>query len=180
VILFGGIGNPVAVDPSLWLVWLPLFLALLVAFLLHLSIEPIRHSWWSWRVDWSLISFALLSMVEFLVCAGFDEMPGPRLFWRITSAVILILGTLGYLRLRTASARILALFGSTTLSILLATFVTAFYWNGVVVPWRAGPVDGTQTLLAGLLFTAIVLAVLLLPAGIARLLNRLDPQPGIS
>jgi hypothetical protein len=69
---------------------------------------------------------------------------------------------------------------ATALSSLLTTVVTAFYWDGVVVPYRAAPVDGTQTLWGGLLFTAIVLAVLLLPAGIARLLNRLDPQPGIS
>jgi hypothetical protein len=180
VILFGGIRNPAAVDPSPWLVWQPLFLALLVAVLVHPSIKPIQQSWWNWRKDWSLISFALLSMVEFFVWASYDEMPGPRLFWMISSAVILILGALGYLRLRTVSGRILALFGSTALSILLATFVGAFYWDGVVVSYRAGPVDGTQTLWGGLLFTAIVLAVLLLPAGIARLLNRLDPQPGIS
>ena len=125
-------------------------------------------------------AFALLSMVEFYAWASYDEMPGPRLFWMISSAVILILGALGYLRLRTFSGRILALFGSTVLSILLATFVNAFYWDGVVVPYRAGPVDGIQTLWRGILFTTIVLAVLLLPAGIARLLNRLDPQPGIS
>ena len=180
VILFGGFRNPAAVDPSPWLIWLPLFLALLVAVLLHPSLKPIKQSWWNWRKDWSLISFALLSMVEFFVWASYDEMPGPRLFWMIASAVILILGALGYLRLRTVSGRIFALFGSIALSILLTTFVTAFYWDGVVVPYRADPIDGTQTLWGGLLFTAIVLAVLLLPAGIARLINRLNPQPGIS
>ena len=107
-------------------------------------------------------------MIEFLVWASYDEMPGPRLYWMIASAAILILGALGYLRGRTASGRIMALFGGTALSTLLTTFVTAFYWNGVVVPYRADPVDGTQTLLGGLLFSAIVLAVLSLPAGIAR------------
>ena len=91
--------------------------------LVHPSLKPIRQSWWNWRKDWSLISFALLSMVEFLVWASYDEMPGPRLFWMIPSAMILILGALGYLRLRTVSGRILALFGSTVLSIFLTTFV---------------------------------------------------------
>jgi hypothetical protein len=180
VILFGGFRNPAAVDPSPWLIWLPLFLAVLVAVLVHPSIKPIQQSWWNWRKDWSLISFALLSMVEFFVWANYDEMPGPRLFWMISSAVILILGALGYLRLRTFFGRILALFGSIALSILLTAFVNAFYWDGVVVSYRAVPIDGTQTLWRAPLFTAIVLAVLLLPAGIARLLNRLDPQPGSS
>ena len=178
VILFEGFSNPAYSSPGQ--VWLPFLLALLVAVLVHPSLKPIRQSWWNWRKDWSLISFALLSMVEFLVWASYDEMPGPRLFWMIPSAMILILGALGYLRLRTVSGRILALFGGTALSILLTTFVTAYYWDGVVVTYRAQPIDGTQTLWGGLLFTAIVLAVLLLPAGIARLLNRLDPQPGIS
>ena len=180
VILFGGFRNPAAVDPTPWLIWLPLILALLVAVLVHFSLKPIQQSWWNWRKDWSLISFALLSMVEFFIWASYDEMPGPRLFWMISSAVILVLGTLGYLRLRTVSGRILALFGCTALSILLTTIVNAVYWDGVVVSYRADPIDGTQTLWGGLLFTAIVLAVLLLPAGIARLLNRLNPQPGIS
>jgi hypothetical protein len=179
-ILFDGMGSPAAVDPSRWLVWLPLTLALLVAVLVHHSIKPIQQSWLNWRKDWSLISFALLSMVEFFVWASYDEMPGPRLFWMMTCTVILILGAVGYLRLRTVSGRILSLFGSTALSTLLTTFVTAFYWDGVVVPYRADPIDGTQALWGGLLFSAIVLGVLILPAGIARLLNRLDPQPGIS
>lgn len=180
VILFGGTGNRAAAGPSPWLVWLPLFLALLVAVLVHPSIKPIQQSWRNWRKDWSLISFSLLSMVEFLVWAGYDEMPGPRSFWRISSAIILILGALGYLRLRTFTGRILALLGGTALSILLMTFVNAFYWDGVKVPYRADPFDGIQMLWGGLLFTAIVLAVLLLPAGIARLINHQDPQPGIS
>jgi hypothetical protein len=179
-ILFGEIRNPAAVDPSLWLVWLPLFLALLVAVLIHPSLKPLQQSWWNWRKDWSLISFALLSMVEFFVWASYDEMPGPRLFWMIFSAVILILGALGYLRLPSVSGRILALFGSIAISNLLTTFVNAFYWDGVVVSYKPDPIDGAQTLWGGLLFTAIILAVLLLPAGIARLINRLDPQPGIS
>jgi hypothetical protein len=61
---------------------------------------------------------------------------------------------LGYLRLRSAPGRILALFGGTALSTLLMTFVTATYWDGVVVPYRADPVNGTQTLWGGLLFGA--------------------------
>lgn len=177
VILFGGFGNPAAGDPSPWAVWLPFFLALLVAVLIHPSLKPIQQSWWSWKKDWSLISFALLGLVEFYVWAGYDEMPGPRLFWMISSAAVFILGALGYLQLRTVSGRIFALFGGTALSILLGTFANACYWDGVLVAYRAGPIDGTQTLWAGLLFTAIVLAVMLLPAGIARLLNRLPPQP---
>jgi len=180
VILFGGFGNRGDVGPSPWLVWLPLLLALLVSVLVHPSLEPVKQSWWNWRKDWSLISFALLSMVEFFVWANYDEMPGPRLFWMIASTGIFILGTLGYLRLRSVSGSILALFGSTALSILLTAFVNAFYWDGVVVPYRAGPIDSAQTLWRGPLITAIVLTVLLLPAGIAKLINRLNPQPGIS
>lgn len=101
-------------DPYLWRVWAPFLVTLLLAILLRPSREPLRALWRGWRRDWTLSSFAMLGILEFVVCASFDEK-----LWQSLSAAVLVVGALGYMRIPKRAGRVTALLGSAGLSVAL-------------------------------------------------------------
>jgi hypothetical protein len=72
----------------------------------------------------------MLSVVEFLVWASYDEMRGPRLAWQSMSAAVLVAGVLGCMRATRRAGRVAALLGSALLSVGLGMGAGAYYWQG--------------------------------------------------
>ena len=106
-------------DEYFYVSWLPFFAALLLALLLTRSLAPLRAMWRGWRQDWTQASFALFALLEFLVLAGFDEMPGPRgakSTWEAVALALLVAGAVAYMRARGQAGRAAALVAGAALS----------------------------------------------------------------
>ena len=162
-------------DPFLRRIWIPLILTLLLALLFDHSSKPLTSLWLGLRKDWTLASFALFGILEFMVLTFFDEVPGPQtalVFWQLVVVALLAVGAVGYIRARVKVGRLAALLGSAALSIALSASVTAYHWQNY--PKSYGPViEGSSTLLSGLLFLIVVILFLLAPALLSAAMNRL-------
>jgi hypothetical protein len=162
-------------DPYLWRVWVPFLVTLLFAILLRPSREPLHALWRGWRRDWTLSSFAMLGILEFVVCASFDEMPGPRKLWQSLSAAVLVIGALGYMRIPKRTGRVAALLGSAGLSVALNIGANSYYWHGGQLPHMDTPLDGLAMLSQSLVIWTVYFVVLMSPALLSVVLNRLWP-----
>jgi hypothetical protein len=176
VFLISGVGISGLDDPYLPLIWGPLLITLLLAILLRPSLEPLSALWRSWRQDWTLSGFAVLSIQGFLVWAGFDEMPGPRDFWQSVSVAVLVVGALGYMRASGTAGRVAALLGSAVLGVALSAGVNAYYWHGVHKSPMAAPANGYTMLSQSLRAWATLSVVLMAPALISLALKVLLPR----
>jgi hypothetical protein len=179
IILVSGFGVSGLSDPYLLLIWGPFLVALLFAILLKPTLKPLKVLWRSWRLDWTLASLMLFSILELLVLASFDEMPGPwmsKVTWQVLAIAALVGGTLWYMRSSDRSSRILILLGSTTLSIAISVGVTAYYWHNFPKPYIQPPINGFAMIAQGLIFLLVVFTFLLAPALISATLNRLFPN----
>jgi hypothetical protein len=179
IILISGLGISGLYDPYLWLIWGPFLVTMLFAILLNPTLKPLKALWRSWRWDWTLASFMLFSILEFLVWASFDEMPGPwvsRVFWEALAIAALVGGALWYMRASGRTRRILILLGSATLSIAISVGVTAYYWHNIQKPYMQSPLNGYAMIVQGLIILLVVFAFLLAPALLSTTLNRLFPN----
>ena len=161
-------------DPYLQRIWIPFIITLLLALLLDHSIKPLRTLWQGWRRDWTVASFALFGILEFMVLTFFDEVPGPKsalIFWQLVAVALLAAGAVWYIRSRVKAGRILALLCSAALSIALSTGVTFYHWQSYPKPYGLA-FDGSSNLSIGLIFLIVVIACLLLPALISAFLHR--------
>jgi hypothetical protein len=176
VFALAGLGISGLDDPYLWRTWVPLLVTLLLALVLRRSTDPLRALWHSWRRDWTLSTLAVLGILQFLVWASYDEMPGPRRLWRSLSMAVLVLGALGYVRASRRAGRIVALLGSVALSVALTVVVTAYHWHGVQLPHMTTPMNGGAELLRGLMAWTVLSIVLMIPAALSVALNHLLPD----
>jgi len=182
IILISGLGISELNDPYLKylkLIWGPFLAALLIAVLLNPTIKPLKALWRSWRWDWTLASFMLFSILEFMVLASFDEMPGPSvsgIFWQALAVAALVGGALWYMRASGQARRILILLGSATASIAISVGVTAHYWHNFPKPNIKYQINGYAMIDQGLIFMLVVFAFLLAPALLSATLNRLFPN----
>jgi hypothetical protein len=182
IILISGLGISELNDPYLKylkLIWGPFLVALLFAILLNPTIKPLKALWRSWLWDWTLASFMLFSILEFMVLASFYEMPGPsvsRVFWQALAIAVLVGGALWYMRASGRNRRILILLSSATLSIAISVGVTAYYWHNFPKPNIQFPINGYAMITQGMIFMLVVFAFLLAPALLSATLNRLFPN----
>ena len=182
IILISGLGISELNDPYLKylkLIWGPFLVALLFSILLNPTIKPLKALWRSWLWDWTLASFMLFSILEFMVLASFDEMPGPsvsRVFWQALAVAALVGGALWYMRASGRSRRILILLGTATLSIAISVGVTAYYWHNFPKPNIQFPINGYAMITQGMIFMLVVFTFLLAPALLSATLNRLFPN----
>jgi len=179
IILISGLGVSGLYDPYLWLIWGPFLVTLLFAILLNPTLKPLKTLWRSWRWDWTLASFMLFSILEFLVWASFDEMPAPwvsGVLWQTLAIAALVGGALFYMRASGRTSRILILLVSATLSIAISVGVTAYYWQNFPKPQIQPPLNGDVMIAQGLIFLLMVFAFLLAPALLSATLNHLFPN----
>lgn len=161
-------------DPTFWRIWVPSLGTLLLALLLRPSLAPLKALWRSWWWDWTLSSFAVLSLLAFLLTASFDEMPGPRAFWQSLSVAVLVVGALGYVRAPKRASRVAALLGSAVLGVALSIGVGVYYWHGVRLPGTDTSFDGYAMLSQSLVIWPVYLAILHAPAIASVVLKRLS------
>lgn len=162
VLLISAIGLPGPGNPYPARVWGLFALTLLLAVLLRPSWEPFKALLRGWRADWTQASFALFAILEFLVWAGFDEVPAPRqilVFWQALAMGMVVFGALGYMRASGKVARMAVLLVGALLSFAIMQAVNGYYWGG-------------PPLLGWLL---AVIIYLLSPALLALILDRLTP-----
>jgi hypothetical protein len=179
IILVSGFGVSGLSDPYLLLIWGPFLVALLFAILLKPTLKPLKVLWRSWRLDWTLASLMLFSILELLVLASFDEMPGPSvsgIFWQGLAVAALVGGALWYMRASSQARRILILLSSATLSIAITFAVNAYYWHNFPKPNIQPPINGYAMITQGMIFMLVVFAFLLAPALLSATLNRLFPN----
>jgi hypothetical protein len=161
-------------DPTFWRIWAPLLGTLLFALLLRPSLAPLKALWHSWRQDWTLSSFAVLSLLAFLVAASFDEMPGPRVLWQLLSTAAFVVGAVGYVRTPKRAGRVAALQGSAVLGVAISIVVTSYTWHGVRLPGRDSSFDGYAMLSQSVVIWSAYLVVLHAPAIASVVLKRLS------
>jgi hypothetical protein len=173
VVLIFGLGVPGLADPHLWRSWGAFLATLLLASLLRSPRKALRDLRDAWRRDWTWASFAALGMLQLMIWAGFDEMPGPRTLWRAISTTVLVACTVGVMRTRRRAARFAALLGSAALNHILSFCVMSYYWHGVQYPLMRAPIDGYEMFGDGLRFLAFTFVLLLVPALMSAALTRL-------
>lgn len=180
--LISGLGVKGFKDPYLWRIWAPLVITLLIALILRRSFHPLKASWRKLRQDWTVASFTLFGLVEFLLLLFFDEIPGPSAYSVIGIVIavgVLALGVIVYIRSNRPSLRIAVLLASATLSIALSAGVAAYCWRTFPshVP---GMGDAPTTLISGSIFLLVVATLLIAPGLISALVNRFSPKPPVN
>jgi hypothetical protein len=174
VFLVFGFGVSGFDDPYLYRIWGPLLVTLLLAVLLRPSAEPLRALYHGWRGDWSLSCFAMLGPLEFMVIAGYDEMPGPRVLFESLSAALLVLGALAYLRARRRAGRVAGLILGGGLGSALTMSALSYYWGRARPPRVDAPFNALADFVRGLLPWALWMAVLMAPALLSLVVKRLS------
>ena len=164
--------------PPWWLSWGPLLGALLLAVLLGRSLAPLRTLWRSLLQDWTQVSLALFGLLEFIVLACFDEMPGPRgakLFWQWVSSATLVASVAWYMRCTRTLGRIVALLGGAAAGVTCSMVPIGYYWRNYPKPYYSPSPSGSEGMLT-LAFLAVAVLCLLIPGAISALLRRFSPE----
>jgi len=157
--LVASLGSTGLDDPYLWRIWGPLLITLLIAISLRPSLKPLSSLAHGWKQDWTLSIFAVLGILEFLIWAGFDEMPGPRSVWATLCTAVLVVGAIAYMRISSRTGRVAALLGSMVASVALGAGVGAYYWH-----------RPSDSVIGWLVWFVILMAPALLSAVLSRLL----------
>jgi len=96
--------------------------------------------------------------------------------FEIVIAFLLAAGAVAYVKSETTGQRILSLLAGLTVSWIVSTVGLAAYWNGPRVPGHA-PFHWFDSVVPMVLAWAVVAAILLAPASLSLLQQRIRPHP---
>ena len=176
VVLIFGLGVSGLDDPHLWRSWGAFLATLLLASLKAAPLKTLAALRHGWRRDWTRASFAVFSFLQFLTWGCFDEMPGPRMLWRVVSTAVLVTGAVCVMRASSRAGRIAALLGGAALNYIVSFGVMGYYWHGVQKPHSEAPANGYEMVANGLPGLAFTVVPLLVPALLSAALNRFFPN----
>jgi multisubunit Na+/H+ antiporter MnhG subunit len=153
-----------------WWAWMPLAGVILVGSLWARSLRPVSALLNSvWR-DWTLLSFTVYGALPLLFIAAYDEVhnEGPIL---TLIMLILVAGTIGYMRTENIWHRFACLVGGFTLGWAVLMVHQAIYWNGRQEVWMPAPGSWKETLNWTSRSGAILMLILVAPV-LIELLRR--------
>ena len=147
-----------------WWALIPISAVALIAILLPRLRRPLTHLVRKVWKDWTLLSFAIYSLLPIPMWMAFDESEYEAPFL-ILITFLLAIGAITYLRNTDVLRRMGALMISTVLSGMVLTVGTTFYWDGKYEPWMSEPGQWYAILFngaAGIMLLGILFAPALL------------------